>query len=1033
MGRSILAVAVLVVVAVVVGFLALGGGGKRPESEERAPREPPPPSERTEADEPSEGTDEVTETSGPCGIRGTVFLGRVPTPARVEIAWTSEQDGWARDPAQPSTVLSADARGRFELPGLRAGHYMVRATVGGMSGVVRTYVWEREPWATVALELPGGDLHLVGRAVHVDGRPFRGEVIALPVDVWGGGRTRLPAIPTGEDGRFEIPGLAPGPVRLVARIPGRLEIVGPAWRVPAKEEITFVVDGGLTPIDGRVVAAEDGTPVAGATILASRDPGEASSLGVRWSIGLRLRSDPDGRFSIYRELLPAGVTADGFAGAYALAPEEGEELVVRLHPPSGRKRPMSFARGAVLDTAGAPVAGAVVRWQRATATSAPDGSYEVRIASRGHLRVQGGGWVSRELHTHRGLALDGLAVSVKPGETLARDLVAIRAARVRGRVVDESGDPVAGISVEIGWAEYPPRERYEWRSVHEASAGAATTDEDGRFLLADVIPGIPHSVRLVGPGRGTHARTTVRGEPDETIEVELVQPALRRAEVLVVFADTEEPVAGALVIPDGGDRVRTDLEGRAVLGPLPPGEAAVTVHRPDIVDHRAPLTAEGPTRIAVERGHVLGGVVLDPEGRPVPSAQVYVGGSGRGRDFEREQYTTADGLFLFTGLLEEIDELTISASLHDGARTLHAHLSPRIDDREIVLRLAVWEPRAQSLYEVEVVDTDGEPVVGGRRIRWSGTSSMPGRRIDEGWLGRGGKFVLGAAAKRETVWIEIFAARSEDGPLAPVLHGPLKERFGPVRITLPKPTSVSGKVVGPDGRPVAGAEVAAVPGWPERGIRRPPHAETTTAQDGTFELVGLADAPYELVVKAPEPCASPAPVSVRGGATGVRIELARAADVTIRVLDADGEPAEGATVSLFRDGSKRFEGRTDQRGAIRPRDLDPQATLTLTVWLNGHIRQTVKDWRPEDRTVRMERDFPIRGVVRDSGGKARARVKVLFRPRGRESWRSAWSGRDGTFVLWWVPAGAVEIRVGDLPTVTVEAGSTDVVLRVPGE
>ncbi len=209
-----------------------------------------------------------------------------------------------------------------------------------------------------------------------------------------------------------------------------------------------------------------------------------------------------------------------------------------------------------------------------------------------------------------------------------------------GRVVDRSGRPQTGVAVEIA-------EDAAYAYVAETTL---TTDHDGFFRAA----ALPAGRWAATARRGEEeARAKVEGEAGETVETEL-RLGGQRLEGEVWIGD--RPAAGGhLVLTTDGARgegivvmVRTDVDKRRLFGvdrpPLtivvagdgrfaadgvtpgvytasytPPGAAASPVSRELVV----PVTEIH--RCVVQFPDAgLEGVVVDPEGRPVAGAAVWV-------------------------------------------------------------------------------------------------------------------------------------------------------------------------------------------------------------------------------------------------------------------------------------------------------------------------------------------------------------------------------------------------------------------------
>ncbi len=200
---------------------------------------------------------------------------------------------------------------------------------------------------------------------------------------------------------------------------------------------------------------------------------------------------------------------------------------------------------------------------------------------------------------------------------------------------------------------------------------------------------------------------------------------------------------------------------------------------------------------------------------------------------------------------------------------------------------------------------------------------------------------------------------------------------------------LAGVVVDLDGHPVANAKV-----WLET---RPPVtvAATTTSADGRFHLGPIpAVFRHELLVDAPgwgrEHREN---VSIFPGAVNdLRVVVAPGRTVEGRVLQADGQPAARVAVTcsicriltgryLYQDFGPVIPLATDAQGRFRLENVPP-CRFTIAARLpNMALGWTRADILPGAglhtlRTIKLEPDVPVRGVVHDAQEKPLANIPV---------------------------------------------------------
>ena len=816
-----------------------------------------------------------------------------------------------------------------------------------------------------APELP----KITGKITDERGAPLaRVRVLALAPSGLG-----LALADSAADGSFVL-AVPAGPVHLETRAAGRaaraVDLTAPSQAAPVQLASELTITGSVHDPEGR--------PIAGALVAARREVGlaavdaamgkrrRAPALGEWRDAALLLtRSGADGTYRVgglARAFYRLSVVAKGFAPVevrQVLAPSE--DMAVSL------SREVVLA-GRVLDARGAPAGGATVEvagsglWPPRVATTGPDGRFEVTGLIEGIY----------EARARRGAAeasppLEGI-------ERFGREpqgpvlLALVPARKLAGTVFDgASGAPVPGAHVSLAadtLAALADRVDADGQGAFEVPALPA-----GSYVAQVSAPGylpvwgqrvlvpegqgpvvlelrISRGASLAGlvqdaagaPVRGARIQVLAAdasgnylpvGEPVEGWAGARPDPAAKfrpRGELGVLGGPIPYPpprAAGPAPAPLPGANpaagVFSDGAGRFTLAGLPAGKARVVASHPDFADSASADLTLGPAgatvTLTLSPGAIVKGRVTDPSGAPLADVLVSERGGlaavGAAEDDDASpgagtlaQLTDADGRYQLGRLT---GKLQLEASrLHYATATQSLDVSEAQAGGGVELTVDFVLVPADRQLEGRVVDALGFGLPGARVRALAAGKQRQGKGAVTDQTGR---FVLPRLAappyRLEVTHPDYPTVRRE---VATVDERP--------EIALGFGGGISGRVL--DGRlrgAVAGALVRL--SGPD-GAARDVHPDAR----GVYEVVALAAGDWTLTASAPgyAPAArtltlaaatrNPREVTARD----IDLELAPAARVSGRVLDARGDPVAGAEVTLEQRGRALAAPRAQSGG-----------------------------------------------------------------------------------------------------------------------
>jgi protocatechuate 3,4-dioxygenase beta subunit len=701
---------------------------------------------------------------------------------------------------------------------------------------------------------------LDGRAVTAGGQGIAGARVTLQAPLPGTpeGRTVAEVI-TGVDGRFELTAPGPGLWSVTVRKDG----LAPMWQPP----LPVFAGTGLLPVEMRETRS-------------SRAPG-----GGRLSSG---------------------------AGGW-------EPDVRSPAPPAAAPGPLSLTGGVIDQVTRRPIPRALV-WP------ADDPGRAVWTDAAGRFRIDGlpaRGRLASKLEI-RAAAADSFPASqrvvLEEGAPRVPPVLALAPApAISGTVVDAKNQPLAGAEILLSRRD----EADAWAA--RADTHRARTPSNGTFRLSGLTAGASYDLLVTLPDYAPAVASISmphQGQSRTGLVLQLrrgraagggIQDAAGRpvegARVELIRSQSGRTTAGSVpsVAEDGLYKATSGPDGRFALLHLPPGRFDLRIEGEGL----APLERAGleiPAgrgvldlgRFVVERGAVLTGRVTDPQGRPVPDAEVWLVPRAP-RDWisfykkGAAAVSGPEGDFVISGLPRR-GELGLGELSLDVCRK--GFLPATVPVREISAEPIHAELAPAARIAGRVAAPNGEPVAGARILAWlsgEGPQKPPSLRpcrLSDG-VGASdaeGRFVLESLTPGWwTVRAEASGWLSAESGRRQVLAG---ESLEGIEIVLGEGAVVSGRVFSPEGILIAGAEVRAY------GNLGNPRA--VSAGDGTYRLTGVEIGERSIEATHPDHEFASHELTVSPGDNQLDLKLRpnQKSEIRGRVLGPDGRTVAGARVVL---------------------------------------------------------------------------------------------------------------------------------------
>lgn len=597
-------------------------------------------------------------------------------------------------------------------------------------------------------------------------------------------------------------------------------------------------------------------------------------------------------------------------------------------------------------------------------------------------------WLAaRRLRAERELACDDVVLGAAglPPVDYAEHLLAIARSLRSGRLVS-----LAGVSMAR-----PAGLKARMAAILDANASRSTVSRRATLLATSV------AILLALPFAGLHLGA--RRAAAQTASTRPTSPAAGT----LAFKLTDpggKPVAGQPISVDSnGQKLKLttgDDGGAAVPVPADPkGYLLITVRADGyarkrlewFTDRTEPIPAT--YTMSLERGVTIGGTVVDDAGAPIGGAHVEQWVRRRPTGHPHERYlepptaeTAADGTWMFEHAppLEGGVEIGTWDYHHDSGDTYAMNQYPLADLTARKVRLTL--PRGVPI-EGTVVEADGKPIAGARVAFGDRAVSFC---MPQQTTGPDGRFAYAAKPGHE-----VSLMISADGYAMELSQFTAPATPAPIKVTLARGQPLTGRVVTPDGKGIAGARIS-MGQW--RG-RRSLCGSATTGADGRFTW---RDAPADEVL-----CDVAAPsddylyqmsVPLKAGNENL-VHLRRSVHVNVSVVDdATGVPLSNYTLIRGLTFSGRADVHWERQKAQHGPHLGGKAEYTETtayegyaalIEAPGYVPAASRVIRPDEGRValefRLKHGEGVAVTVKHPDGRPAIRAQVVVGAYGHSA------------------------------------------------
>ncbi|MCG3135378.1 MAG: hypothetical protein HMLKMBBP_03012 [Planctomycetes bacterium] len=788
-----------------------------------------------------------------------------------------------------------------------------------------------------------------------DKSPVEGAEVTLRMPNQWGESPPWQAV-SGKDGTAVLDGLLAGDYLLVVRAPGFVQPgMPPQWPNLLYSADAFPPQWRVTVLPGaevsRTAEIEAGAVVTGKVVDASGAPVAGARVRIDMATGDPVFSAADGTFRV--DSVPTLSRATASASAPGKGAGTSEPFAVKAGAPTENVEVKLAAggkiRGSVRHRDGGSIEGAIVRW--VAGQYDPDGGWTTTqfqgaeahpVSAEGKFEIDG---VPEGQITVRADA-DGLLpgtnnqVKVTPGqETAGIDLVLLPSFELRGRVEDQSGQPVADARISANFQGSPQARRWGF-APGLGGQPTAQSAADGTFVIRGLAEG-NYGVWAWAQGfASSNSAQTATGSADIVLQL------VRGKSISGIVKDQDgKPVAGIPVNPvwvggatrpqgywgggmvysgpDGTFEIQGLVEGTYNLQVSAAWQWARDVNVEDMTEN-AVSTGRTDVVLTVRPGQTVSGRLVDRDEKPVRSGWVYAQIEG-GNDWSGQRWVqvSADGTFRISGL-------------RGGAYTLTAWGSFRAEPmrgvgagtQDVVIRTQPGWSISGQVFDEKGLSADSWFNV---QMRRPGTQQWQDFNVAQPGDGR---FIV--TGLDEGAWDLLVQADGAAPIQVPAVAAGTKDLVVSAR----KGLSVSGFVVDAANAPIAGANVEVLQTGGMNEGTPPSNGWAQTDAEGKFKADGLADGEYRVVVRAGQRAAAVLR-GVRAGASELKVVLVGGGKISGSVVDASGQPVQNARIQILtEDGIQIANARTTAEGTFEVQSVPEGEKLRLAGWTWANNQRT---------------------------------------------------------------------------------------------